>query len=431
MIKKILHIAANIGGGVGDTLLGYISESKKRGNYEHDIAIFGYAMEGVSNRAFELDVKLWAHMDKDHELLLQMIPNYDVILMHVWNHPLLYDFLVRNVLPPCRLVMWGHNSGLFAPNIYTKKILTYPDMFVFTTPLSYNIPEVVASKDKSRFYNIWSNNGTDKFKNVEPEEHEGFNIGYVGTVDYAKLNPNFLEMCKRINIKDVRFIVVGGTKHEEIKEEAKKMGLEDKMIFTGWVSYEELLDIMKTFDLFGYPLAPHHYGTCDLTLQMAMACGVVPVVLNNPMESFMVKHLKTGLVSKDLQSYIRSIEFLYMFPEITKTLAKNAKEFAISEYSLEKLEKEWNYVLDNVLKRPKLSREWDIALVDIEPHDVFLESLGRYGEAFYQDNESKIKELARDNSWQTETKGSVHNYNSYFPDDTYLSKWSKIMGNAK
>jgi len=323
--------------------------------------------------------------------------------------------------------MWGHNSGFHPPNIYTRKILTYPNLFVFTTPLTYKCDDVknLSPKEKNLLYNIWSTGGVDRFKSVKPKPHDGFNVGYIGTVDYAKIHPDFLKMCKDIYIPNIKFIVIGGLKEKEIEAEAKKLGIGDKFVFIG----EFINDINKyleIFDVFGYPLAPYHYGTCDLVLQEAMAAGVVPIVLNNPMEEYIVKNGKTGIVAKNKIEYIKAIECLYVNTELQKKLSINAKEYAKTHFSIKKLVTEWKNVFNRVLNFQKTTKKWDINK-PITYKDVFLESLGHYGEAFICECNSKIKKIAKINSWQTETKGSVHNYSSYFPNDLYLSKWSKLM----
>jgi len=450
---KILHITPHLGGGVGSTILGYISKNK---SFEHEIVAFGYTIESVTKTVNKLKVPYTDHANYNE--ILEKIPNFDIVLVHQWNHPLLMDFLVRNELPPCRLVMLGHNSGFNAPNIYTKKILMYPDIFVFTTALSYQcydvkiLPHIFSSSiggaleitterqlRNKIFYNIWSTDGVEEYKDVETKKHDGFIIGYVGTVDYAKLHPDFLDMCKDIDfIPNLKFVVVGGTHQKEIEAEAKEMGIGDKFEFTGYVPKSTLKDYLESFDIFGYPLAPYHYGTCDLVLQIAMASGVVPVVFDNAMEKLFVKNNKTGLIVKDKKSYIQAIKDLYDNINWRKELSKNAKDDAIKRFTLENLDNEWEKVFKKVLEYPKASRKWDINKKEITHTDVFLESLGHYGSLFRTYYRAKdlatiifsarrIEELAKIPSWQTETKGSVHNYSSYFPDDKYLKKWSEIM----
>ena len=441
---KILHITPHLGGGVGSTILGYISKNK---TFEHEIVALGYTMGYVLEKIESLNIPYTDHIT--HEELIKKIPDFDIVLIHMWNNPLLYDFLVRNELPPCRLVMLGHNSGFDAPNIYTEKILMYPDIFVFTTALSYEAYNVAKLENKERLCSIWSTDGVEEYKDVKVNKHKGFIIGYIGTVDYAKLHPDFLEMCKEIidldTIPHVKFIVVGGLKQKEIEAEAKAMGIGDKFEFTGYVPKSTLKDYLKSFDVFGYPLAPYHYGTCDLVLQIAMASGVVPIVFNNAMEKLFIKNNKTGIVVKDKKGYVQAIINMYNNINWRKELSNNAKEDAIKRFTLENLDNEWEKVFNEVLKYSKVSRKWevsrgrwDINKKEITYADVFLESLGHYGGAFrYNYNaktfadlifsQKRIEELAHIPSWQTETKGSVHNYYSYFPDDKHLKNWSKIM----
>ena len=451
---KVLHITPHLGGGVGSTILGYLSKNK---SFEHEILSFGYTMDYVLEKIKSLKIPYTDHVT--HEEIIEKIPNFDIVLIHQWNSPLLYDFLVRNELPPCRLVMLGHNSGFDAPNIYTKKILMYPDIFVFTTALSYHcydvkiLPHIFSSSlggaleilgercfRKKIMYSIWSTDGVEEYKDAKVNKHKGFIIGYVGTVDYAKLHPDFLEMCKEIidldTIPHVKFVVVGGLKQKEIEAEAEAMGIGDKFEFTGYVSKSILKDHLKTFDVFGYPLAPYHYGTCDLVLQIAMASGVVPIVFNNAMEKLFIKHNKTGIIVKDKKGYIQAIKDMYNNINWRKELGRNAKEDAIKRFTLENLDNEWEKVFKKVLEYSKTSRKWDINKENISYKDVFLESLGKYGDPFIHYCSSfegvifateRIKKLAHIPSWQTETKGSVHNYYSYFPDDPHLKTWSELM----
>lgn len=421
--RRILHISVHLGGGVGSTVLGYISVDKEN---HHEIMCLGYTMEHIKDKVKSLNIP---YKDKvSNEDIIEVIPKFDIIIIHVWNHPLLYNLLVRCELPPCRLIMWGHNSGFIAPNVYPKKIFTYPDLFVFTTPLSYDLEEI---KDvpKEKLTDIWSTAGVDDFINIERKEHEGFIVGYIGTVDYAKLHPNFLKMCKAIDIPNVKFIVVGGLKEKEIEKEAKEMGITN-IEFIGVVPYDKLKYYLSIFDVFGYPLAPYHYGTCDLTLQIAMASGVIPIVFNNPMESYMIKsNFINGIIVLNNKGYVDIIKTLYNNPKTRNVIGEKAKKYAIKKFSLEKLKSKWNKILNRVIKLSKTKKKWNTDKTINTFKDIFLESIGEYSKHF--ENIEEIIKLSKQQVWQSETKGSVHNYNKYFPHDKILEKWSRIMEENK
>lgn len=438
--KKILHITPHLGGGVGRVILNYLSKAKDYPSFAHKAVCLDYANHKAVEVAKKVGFSLFDNMSAKKGEVLGMIADSDIVLIHWWNHPLLYDFLVRAELPPCRVVMWSHISGFHSPYVFTEKIFRYSDLFVFTTPVSHEAKEAqdLSEEMKKKLRVVWSTGGVEHVKNVKPKAHKCFNVGYIGTVDYCKMHPDFLNMCSQIDIPDVNFIVCGGPKEKEMQQEAECLGIDRKFTFTGLVS--DITKYLSAFDMFGYPLAPYHYGTCDQTLQESMAAGVVPVVFSNSMESYMVKDGVTGIVAKDKDEYIKALQDLYHNHELRNKLSHNAKEYAMRTFSLEKLMSEWGKVFNEVLNFPKTIRKWKNTKsnLDMSHADVFLESLGSYKEDFvsYCNAESekdkrkaaeKIKKLAKSVNWNAETKGTVHHYTSFFPNDRHLSVWSQLM----
>ena len=307
---RILHITPHLGGGVGRVLLNYYTKVKNDPFFAHEVACLDYANEHALDMAKHIGLILTDKMSGKGQQLLSMIAGADIVLIHWWNHPLLYDFLVREQLPACRVIFWAHQKGSPAPNNFTDKIFRYPDMFVFTTPLSYDTKEAqnLPAEYKKKLHDIWSTGGVEDIRSIKLKRHTGFNVGYIGNVDYAKMHPDFLDICNQVDISDVHFIVVGGPNSKRLEEEASRRGIGHKFRFTGFVSEKEKWDYLSRFDVFGYPLAPHHYGSCDQVLQESMAAGVVPVVLANPMESYMIKDRVTGLVAKTKKSMSQSFK---------------------------------------------------------------------------------------------------------------------------
>ncbi len=440
--KKILHITPHLGGGVGKVLLNYISFVNKKNNQTHKITCLDYANDAAKELAIEKNILIIDNisiLNKKRELF-DMIKDSDIVMIHWWNHPLLYDLLVRDQLPACRVIMWCHNSGLWPPNIFTDKILDYPDLFVFTTPISYKTEKIknVSSEIKKKIRVVWSTGGVNHIKSIKPKKHSGFNIGYLGTVDYSKMHRDFLKICDQVDIPDVKFIVCGVPSGKEIEQEAKDLGIEGKFEFTGRV--DDIGDYLSIFDVFGYLLAPYHYGTCDQVIQESMAASVVPVVFSNPMESYMVNDRLTGIVANNKTEYVDALKELYLNKKLRNSLSKNAKKHAMKEFTVEKMTHDWDKLFVEVLDYPKKIRKWKFngSFSDLEPKDVFIESLGIYGEPFLaycaaknkEEKEKaveKIKDLAKSINWQVKTKGTVHQYYTFFPNDQYLSAWSQLM----
>lgn len=432
---KVLHLTTHLGGGVGSAVWGYLFKSKKDTTFTHKVVCLNYVERTSFKKAKSLGVEVLDMMNKKREDILKMIAETDLVLIHWWNHPLLYDFLVREKLPACRVAIWSHVSGLQAPNVFTNKILRYPDKFVFTTPISLESPVVKKiSSDKSV---IWSTGGVEHLASLRSKKHYGFNIGYIGTIDYVKLYPNFLDICSKIDLPDVHFIVCGDDNGKKLKDEAKKMGIDNKFDFVGWVS--DVPKYLSNFDLFGYPLSSSHYGTCDHALQESMAAGVVPIVLGNKMEKSMVKDGVTGIVANTEAEYVKAVHRLYKNIKLRKTLSNNARRYALCNFSTDKMANDWNIVFKEMLKMSKTPKKWSIRKKGkILSKDVFLESIGDQSKVFSKYCNAKTKKeksktlkdimsLGQLVNWAAETKGTVHNYNTFLSGDKHLALWSGLM----
>ncbi len=427
--QKVLHLTTHLGGGVGSVLLNYLAKVKDDHEFKHQVICLGYTDTKVRSSAKAIKLPLADKMSSQHEKIITAIAETDIVVIHWWNHPLLYDFLVRRQLPPSRVVLWSHVSGFYAPQIFTPKILDYPDLFVFTTPISLQSKEVkgLEARKQQKLRVIWSTSGVGCIKGLKPKSHKGFNVGYIGTVDYAKIHKNFLDLCNKVNIPNVKFIVCGGAHEKEIALESIEMGIGDKFQFTGQVS--DIKRYLSRFDIFGYPLTPHHYGTCDQVLVESMAAGVVPVVLSNQMEAYMVKNGVTGIVAKTPSEYTQAIEMLHRNSSLRRSLSQNAKKYATKTFSVDKMRRDWVKVYREVLTLPKTTKNWSVSKKNrvISAKDVFLESLGHGEKIFTEGSTKKIRELGRMPVWQSTTKGTVHNYFSYFPNDKHLGRWSRLM----
>lgn len=310
--KTVLHLTTHLGGGVGRVVLNYLAKAKKDSKFIGSVASLDYINDNAKKVLSKFDIEFLENLSQNHERLVEWIKSFDIVLIHWWNHPLMYEFLVKATLLECRVVFWSHISGLHSPSNFTKPVFDYADTFVFTTPISYDadvVKKELTQQVREKILVIWSTGGLEHVKNVKLKKHKSFNVGYIGTVDYAKLHRNFLEISSQVDIDDIKFIVCGGDDEKKIENEAKVKKIDDKFDFLGPV--DDITVFLEKFDLFGYPLSPYHFGTCDQVLAEAMACGIVPVVFGNPMEAYMVEDNVTGLVVNNEKEYSKAIEKLY------------------------------------------------------------------------------------------------------------------------
>lgn len=389
---NILHITPHLGGGVGTVVLNWLSEDHSN---THTIITLDTANELASNICAKYSIALFEKSDRS--FIFENIKQTDIVVVHFWNHPLLYDLIIRSEFPPCRMVFWSHISGLQPPNVITDKILRYPDKFIYTSPVSSEIienPVILSTGDISSFFE------------VELKPHAGFTVGYVGTVDYVKMHPQYIEVLSKTSSD--KFIIVGGGNYERICKSCS----DNRFQFVGKVS--DVKKYLSQMDVFGYLLNPAHFGTAEQVLQEALACGVVPVVLNNKCEANLIKHMRTGLVANNLSEYIAYIDLLKTDIDLRKKLSKNGIEYAKKTFSTNSLIYEWNTVFNDMIVLPKTRKKWEyVSSTEISSYDIFLESLGQFSTLFKDKNISEIKKLISQPHWQSNSKGTPRQYYNF------------------
>lgn len=330
-MPNITHITSHVGGGVGTVIRGWLENDKSN---THTVICLdtinqktkqhaednGYPVRRALNRTIRKSFIEWA----------------DIVVVHYWDHPLLYEFL-SEPLPDARVVFWCHKNFEIP-----QEHLGYPDMFVATSP----VIDIDYSNHKNTV--IWSTGGIDRFLNIKKKKHKRFTIGYVGTVDYKKLHPDFIKMCNAIDIPNVRIIVIGENK---IGEEST-----NRIEFIGQV--DDITPYLAQMDVFFYPLRSDHYGTCEQVLGEAMAAGVVPVVMNNECE----KHILVndggfnGYKTRNWNEVSMVIEYLHDFASDREFQSQNARKTAKKLYPIDKMINYWNELFNKLMKQPKTRR---------------------------------------------------------------------------
>lgn len=430
---------------MGTVVRSYLEYSSRNSLFEHSLI----SLESINEESKKLLIKIDCSFSENGffeiENLIDSIANSDVVLVHWWNHPLLQHFLMKTDLPPCRLVFWSHISGTPAPNNFCRSMLEYPDRFIFTTPLSYFAPEVyeISSNLKNKLDCIWSTAGVERLRSFEKDSaiEDLTDILYVGNLDYTKVHKDFLATCAALINSGNRVNVIGPTT-EEFLRDVGILPTSQRPIVHGYVDEKIKFQFLASSKIFGYPLARHNYATCDQSLQEALFFGTVPVVLNNPMESYMVKHGVTGLVAKNSGEYLTFIEGLMNDGNEYIKLRSNAKSFARDAYSVKRLATVWESEFRMLLKVEKKKRQClqQTRGIELKPSDVFIESLGHQAALFkYHSDadtndslsiaEAQLRCLASLPQWSSLTKSTPSHFAQHFADDTLLKRWSDLTRN--
>jgi hypothetical protein len=243
-------------------------------------------------------------------------------------------------------------------------------------------------------------------------------------------------MSAAVNIPGVRFVVCGGDDHERLRHEADALDKSDRFIVTGPV--DDVSSRLCTFDVFGYPLQPDHYGTGEQAIVEAMAAGLPVVVFNNGPERYIIDHNKTGLIVTSEQEYVAAIETLHRHPQLRRSLGEAARMAARERFSIEVMIDEWNTLFNALIKQSKKEHRWT-ADIPCSGALLYLESLGNAAVPFALSMTStegtiqrKVDKVIADlgGLFRSRTRGSPFHYFSVFNDDPYLKKWCTLIENA-
>ena len=352
-------------------------------------------------------------------VLRSTLEQADVVQVHFWNTPELYE-LLRAGLPPCRLAVWAHVAGDTAPQVLTSQVVDLADIVVVTASRTAQLPvfrepPLVAPGDFD----------PGRLSDSEPRPHATFNVGYVGTLDFGKLNPSFVELTAAIDVPGVRFVVCGsGDASAAIARETAE---DERFELRGYV--EDIGSVLAELDVFGYPLARGNYSTSDLALQEAMSVGVPPVVLPYGAAASLVEDRVTGLVARDEAEYARAVERLFRDPAERLRLGRNAREQARPG----KAAAAWARVYDGLMELPKGPRR---RLGSATGAAAFVESLGGEAPEFAVSLFATVDEAAEDAErliaaatpvMASAGGGGVLHYRRHYPADGYLSLWAGLV----
>lgn len=223
------------------------------------------------------------------------------------------------------LKIYGNScSALIAPSEKMKKLLeSYgikKPIFVLPTGLDFEKLKISQEKVEIR----------KKFNLPEEEKI----LLYVGRLTEEKnirfLFESFVEICKKR--KGVSFILIGeGKLMEEIKEKVKKMGLSSKIILTGRIPWQEVVEFYRQSYLFLFASLTDTQG---LVLMEASYFGLPIVALKDECYKGILINEKNGYtvypyqVSLFVEKVLKLLDNQDLYQKFSKNAQKIARTFS-------------------------------------------------------------------------------------------------------
>jgi glycosyltransferase involved in cell wall biosynthesis len=427
-MPQVLHVTAHLGGGVGRVLSGVAVSARKSGSrFSHSIV----QLEPTQNphwpgRCRENGVPVELLRDVDWE---ERAAAADIIQIEWWHHPLMMRWMYET-LPrlSCRLVVWSHISGCCYPYI-SPAFARMPERFVFTSPYSLENPTWTGEEraELSACSSVVPSSGLERENfQVERIPHSGFCVGYLGSLDYSKLHPDFVRFCSAVDIPDAYFTIAGEPAGGRLAEDVNCTGDAGRFRFTGYLNRPG--ETLGTFDAFGYPLCPRHTGTAENALLEAMAAGIPPVVLDQCSEKYLVRDRETGFAVKSIREYADAMRCLYDHPLQRRQMGERAREFVRESFPVERTVAGLERVYERVMDLPRKEHALSPVFGD-SPHEWLRHCLNCGGADDPEDVTAALRQARREGGALTgQNKASVFQYARYFPEDRQLRVWIHELG---
>lgn len=423
---EILHITAHLGGGIGKVLSGLVEASAhNRYGVHHTIA----CLEVPEKTQFVDHVRshggnllICPSLDE----LTVRASEADIVQVEWWHHPVVASWLGRSALPAMRLVVWSHVSGLYLPAL-SAAFVAMPDRFLFTSPCSGAHPRLAGLDGvvRQRVDTVFSSGGFDNLPEPPLRSLESpLQVGYLGTLNFAKLHPRLLDYLAAVDLPDFRLILIGDpTTSAELMDQAQRRGLDSCLEIRGYRT--DVAAELVGLDVLAYLLNPLHYGTTENALLEAMAMGVVPVVLNNPAERYLVRHGETGLVVDSPAAFAAALQHLADDPKARHQMSQAAVTEVRYRFAVDRTAKQLTAHYRAILAMPKRPRDFR-PLFGEAPADWFRSCLGDEAWRFRDDGGVDLSGEPPHCLFER-SKGSVFHYQRTFPGDGRLAAWVKAM----
>jgi glycosyltransferase involved in cell wall biosynthesis len=350
----------------------------------------------------------------------------DVVLVHFWNCPSMFEFLMRP-LPPSRMLAWIKTQGLDPPQVIPDALVDLVDEVILTTAVTEASPALRRRRMPPPAPVVPGIADMDRLDTFAPIPHDGVVIGYLGTVNEGKLHPRFVELCAAVDVPAARFVVYGtGGGEDALRAEAVHRGLGDRIEVRGHT--EDVASALGEMDVFGYPLRPDTYASSEKAVQEAMWVGVPPVVLPHGGLADLVRSGVDGLVADDDEQYVHHIEALATDRALRSRLGAGARAHARAVFDPSASTARMGRIVEAALATPKQVRAW--ADWGDAPAEWFARALGPAGTPFLDDltgpSTSAREQIAKVSFLVLHGEGGLAHWRNHFGDDGLLDEWCRI-----
>lgn len=180
---------------------------------------------------------------------------------------------------------------------------------------------------------------------------QDFIILFLGRLHIVKSPQDLLNAFVKVvmEIPNARLVFAGrGDQEKKLKNLATTEGVQDKVIFTGFLSGEDKWTMLMHCDIFVLPSVLEAFGITPIE---AMACGKPVITTNIGSFKEIVRNNKTGILVRlhSPNDIAKAITFLFNNPERRQTMGEEAKKYVKKNFSINKVAQDYKNIYDKLL----------------------------------------------------------------------------------
>lgn len=420
----IVHVIEQLRpGGPIQALIGAVRQDRA-GAFRHYMVSLLPADARAVNQAAEVGIQVFSAPAPAE--LKRLLSIADLVQAHFWNSPALHAWL-GSCLPAMRLLIWCHVNGLHPPQILPRALFARADLVAVTTAASLHLP-AFRTADPQRLAMLFAGADFSRLDGLRRQEHDGFNVGYIGVLDFVKLHPDFIQLCAAVRNQVVHFHVCGdGADRVHLQRQAAAASLNARMHFYGHM--DDIRPILARCDVFGYPLCPDTYCTAELALQEAMYAGLPPIVFPYGGLDRLVRHGHNGWVVRSKEEYARVLEALAADPVLVQRLRTNAIAGARARFGGARTLREAAVIYERLMDQPKRARTPVATQSGTEALLASLDGVGTDDLKVSLDANAAMAMAAESRIAQSgpNWRQVILQYRFHYPADPHLRLWAALL----
>ena len=252
-------------------------------------------------------------------------------------------------------------------------------------------------------------------------------ILFAGGIDFKKNIEGLIEAYSLlpINLRDKYQFVITGKMAEETKNHfikvSEKYNVKDNIVYTGYVSNEDLIQLYNITELLVFPSLYEGFG---LPVLEAMACGTRVVTSDNSSLVEIAKNHATLVDSSSPKKIMKGIKYVFDHPVKTLEIAENSIEYAKS-YTWEKVaQKTLETIRQRIVNKDLIKNNYENLVITEKLLDNIASLFAKNKIPFSQIEIQKITEmlmLLQNNEDTNIIQGNIR----IFYDMTVVHEWLK------